>query len=116
MAEDGRSPHPELDSFVGRYLVSFAAWDLLVLLRSQPGLRDSAEGFAYRLGRNPVAIAEALQVMLAGGLVTAQVSGEEELYSLAPGSRPLLDRFAEASANREWRLDLVRSVLARMGK
>lgn len=106
---------PELDAFVERYVVSFAAWDLLVLLHAHPALKETAKGLAYRLGRSEPDVAASLESLRAGGIVGAEGSGDAEVFGLVASAEPLLARFAAASADRDWRFELVRKVLVRIG-
>jgi hypothetical protein len=115
MAGGGLPRDADLDIFVERFLVSFAAWDLLVLLRMQPDLAESTGQLAYRLGRSENEIASALGPMLAGGLVQNEEIGGETAYRLREGAVEELRRFGDATNDREWRLELVRRVLSRMG-
>jgi DNA-binding transcriptional regulator PaaX len=106
----------ELEAFVKRYLVSFAAWDLLVLLNAQPDLRESLARLAYRLGRSERDVREAAVPMVEGGLLEKHADDDSGTYNLTSelGERELLERFVAASEDREWRLDLVRQVLNRL--
>lgn len=116
MTDSGLPPDDEMDAFVSRYLVSFAAWDLLVLLHAQPDLCDSPERLAYRLGRPERELRDAVSPMLDGGLLETRRGADGENYCVAADvrARRLLDRFVELSEQREWRLEMVRRVLNRL--
>lgn len=116
MKESGLPRDDELEGFVRDYLVSFAAWDMLVLLHAQPDLVDSLSGLALRLGRAERDVREASRAMLDGGLLESRPGDGEDRFGVTSDSHTLelLGRFVKASSQREWRLDLVRRVLNRL--
>jgi|SRR5450759_2811310 hypothetical protein len=116
MTESGLPRDDELEGFVRDYLVSFAAWDMLVLLHAQPDLADSLSGLAFRLGRAERDVREASRAMIEGGLLVPMAGEEQDVFGVTsdPHMLELLERFVEASSERDWRLDLVRRVLNRL--
>lgn len=107
----------ELESFVDRFVTSFAAWDLLVLLGAHPDLVDTPEQLAQRLGRNPKDIGAAASGMAEGRVLATGANPEgERTYGLSAEVRAsgLVERFTAATADRDWRLELVRRVLAKL--
>lgn len=105
----------EVDGFIDRNLVSFAAWDLLMLLHSLPDLEESAADLSHRLGRPEPDVAEAVATLVSSGILEERERDGGQVCCLSHDvvQRRVLDRFVVAAGDRDTRLDLVRIVLQR---
>lgn len=102
----------ELASFVDEYVDSFASWDLLLFFHFNSDTSGTAESLAGRLGRPVDEIAAALDRFCRHGWVRLS-GGQVYRLDLNDEVRQDLARFALAQDNRELRLQLIRSILAK---
>lgn len=116
MDDDRGSGDVEVDAFVEVNLVSFAAWDLIVYLHSNPDAESTIVGLCTALARPEIDVAPALERCLATGVAVVHV-GEDGVarYRLTQDRAVLhrVTRFVELASVRHVRLQLVRHVLGR---
>ncbi|RJQ52975.1 MAG: hypothetical protein C4521_08690 [Actinobacteria bacterium] len=108
--------HPRddrLNSFILRYIDSFASWDLTLFLHHNPTTSDTVDGFARRLGRSCDEVESSLERFCDLGSVRKQGMGRDAVFSpcLTPAAKEEFATFAHAQEDRELRLMLIRSIL-----
>lgn len=72
----------EEKELIQKLLSSEVKTGLLVLLHGNPGLMDTAEGMALRLGRKRKAIEPDLQDFLDLGILKKRTIGDRQIYQL----------------------------------
>ena len=104
-----------LRGFVAEYLTSFVVWDLFDLYASDPSAEGRAVDIAYLIGRDPGQVAEGLRELADMGFVKAGGSEDDPHYRYDPPDdlAALVKQFAEATAERDFRLTALVDLLAR---
>lgn len=103
----------ELEEFVEKNITSLLTWGLFILLYHNPGIRDSLEGFARRLGRKASDLDPYIQQLVRKKIIQKITDGQQEYYIYDP---PLeiekeIGRFVQAIENRDTRLHILTKVL-----
>jgi hypothetical protein len=111
------SGDPEVDAFVQVNLVSFPAWDLMVLLNKSPDGDLTLPELCAALARSEKDLEPALERFTATGIAEGRPGPDGRIhYRLASDSdmRELLSRFCELASVRDVRLEFVRHVMSRL--
>jgi len=105
----------ELSGFVETYVDSFASWDLILFMHFNPTAMDTADAFASRLGRPVEEVSASLDRFCKLGCVSMSRRNAARVYSsdLRPDVKASFAKFARAQDDRELRLMLIRSILAK---
>ena len=100
---------PALLDFLRTKVTSFVKWDLVRFFHDNPHTTDTAENIARYAGRDAAQIRTGLAELAASGVLEENRLGDMLVYSLAldPVIRALLDRFAEASDDRQFRIKTI---------
>lgn len=100
---------PELLDFLHTYVDSFVKWDLLHFFHENPHTIDTVENIARYAGRDPEIVERALNDLTQRQLLEETPMGGMVVYSLttAPEKREKLDRFIQASHDRQFRVKAV---------
>ncbi|MCJ7739419.1 MAG: hypothetical protein MUQ10_19250 [Anaerolineae bacterium] len=100
---------PALLDFLRTKVTSFVKWDLARFFHDNPHTTDTAENIARYAGRDAAQIRTGLAELAASGVLEENRLGDMLVYSLAmdPVIRALLDRFAEASDDRQFRIKTI---------
>lgn len=100
---------PALLDFLRAKVTSFVKWDLVRFFHDNPHTTDTAENIARYAGRDAAQIRTGLAELAASGVLEENQLGDMLVYSLAmdPVIRDLLDRFAEASDDRQFRIKAI---------
>ena len=100
---------PALLDFLRTKVTSFVKWDLVRFFHDNPHTTDTAENIARYAGRDAAQIRTGLAELAASGVLEENRLGDMLVYSLAldPVIRALLDRFAEASDDRQFRIKAI---------
>lgn len=102
-----RGVDPELLEFIQKYLTSYTKWEVLKYFAENPGVVETARGFARKLNKDQRQISEALTSLARTGMVSNGKGAEEAGYSLTAdaGQKATLHRIADsARANNRFRL------------
>lgn len=105
----------DLSKFIGEFVDSFASWDLILYLHFNPEASETSDGFASKLGRSVDDVYAALSRFCELGCVSKSGQAANTKYSpsLSPEMKKAFAKFAHAQEDRELRLTLIRSILAR---
>jgi hypothetical protein len=80
---------------LGRLLSSTTKGELLILFHGNPGLIDTVEGVALRLGKKPKMVKEDLADLVEIGALGKKEAGVEEVYFLnREKDKQIMDRVA----------------------
>ncbi|MDP3013833.1 MAG: hypothetical protein Q8M92_06280 [Candidatus Subteraquimicrobiales bacterium] len=106
MAEFGDFLSEDLRKFVDEYLTTFVIWDLLIIFAENPGLVDSAENIAVRLGRKEKDTEAGLKELTKKNLLKETKREDMFIYELTDDlkTRKALENFVLALNSREKRL------------
>ena len=104
---------PELLGFVQVAVDSFIKWDLVRFFDENPHVIDTAENIMRYIGRNSEIVQSALIDMSAQGILVQEHVGRLVIYSLStnPKVRNLIQRFAVASEDRQFRVKVVYHII-----
>lgn len=106
---------PEVDAFVERNMVSFAAWDLVIYLNRNPQMCETASSLSAILARPEHDLGPAIRRLLDAGTLVEDLSADPDsvCYRLTddPEVRDVISRFVQMAGRREHRLEFVRRVL-----
>jgi hypothetical protein len=104
---------PELLEFLRRKVNSFVKWDLVRFFHENPHTTDTAENVARYAGRNLETIRLELAELAEDGVLERNQLGPMVIYSLSSSVevRSLLDRFVEASTDREFRVKAIYHII-----
>ncbi len=107
---------PELLNFLRTQVNSFVKWDLIRFFGENPYTTDTAENIARYAGRNVEATQAELAELAAQGVLVEQRLGEMTVYSLSsnPEVRRLIQRFLEASNDRQFRVKAIYHIIRGM--
>lgn len=107
---------PELLNFLRTRVNSFVKWDLIRFFGENPYTTDTAENIARYAGRNMETTRAALAELAAQGVLVEQRLGEMTVYSLSnnPEVRRLIQRFLEASNDRQFRVKAIYHIIRGM--
>lgn len=110
------SADPEVDDFVERNIVSFAAWDLVLFLSHDPDPPVPLAEIADLLGRHEGETDTAMTRLVDSGVARRSERDGVVAYGLAddPRLRGTIGRFIALVARQDYRLECVRRVLARI--
>jgi hypothetical protein len=110
----GSAGERDVETFVDATIGSFAAWDLVIYLNRNPGVRESLRGLCSVLARSEADLAPAVRRLCDDGVLVEHVGPGAETYALTddPDVRQLVGRFVTMVSHREHRLEFVRRVLA----
>ncbi|MEJ5310299.1 MAG: hypothetical protein WHX52_11035 [Anaerolineae bacterium] len=104
-----RDMDPELFDFVTTYVDSFIKWDLLRFFYENPHTMDTGENIARYAGRTAEDVQAELQDLTRRGLLIEMPVENMRVYMLKadPEIRARLQRFAEATQDREFRRKVI---------
>ncbi|MGB9775534.1 MAG: hypothetical protein ACPL7C_03150 [Anaerolineae bacterium] len=107
---------PELLNFLRTRVNSFVKWDLIRFFGENPYTTDTAENIARYAGRNVETTRAELAELAAQGVLVEHRLGEMTVYSLSsnPEVRGLIQRFLEASNNRQFRVKAIYHIIRGM--
>jgi len=107
---------PELLTFLRTRVNSFVKWDLIRFFGENPYTTDTAENIARYAGRNVETTRAELAELAAQGVLVEQRLGEMTVYSLSsnPEVRRLVQRFLEASNERQFRVKAIYHIIRGM--
>jgi len=107
---------PELLNFLRTRVNSFVKWDLIRFFGENPYTTDTAENIARYAGRNVETTWAELAELAAQGVLVEQRLGEMTVYSLSsnPEVRRLIQRFLEASNDRQFRVKAIYHIIRGM--
>jgi len=107
---------PELLNFLRTRVNSFVKWDLIRFFGENPYTTDTAENIARYAGRNVETTRAELAELAAQGVLVEQRLGEMTVYSLSsnPEVRRLVQRFLEASNDRQFRVKAIYHIIRGM--
>lgn len=107
---------PELLHFLRTRVNSFVKWDLIRFFGENPYTTDTAENIARYAGRNVETTHAELAELAAQGVLVEQRLGEMTVYSLSsnPEVRQLIQRFLEASNDRQFRVKAIYHIIRGM--
>jgi len=107
---------PELLTFLRTRVNSFVKWDLIRFFGENPYTTDTAENIARYAGRNVETTRAELAELAAQGVLVEQRLGEMTVYSLSsnPEVRRLIQRFLEASNDRQFRVKAIYHIIRGM--
>lgn len=107
---------PELLYFLRTRVNSFVKWDLIRFFGENPYTTDTAENIARYAGRNVETTRAELAELAAQGVLVEQRLGEMTVYSLSsnPEVRRLIQRFLEASNDRQFRVKAIYHIIRGM--
>jgi hypothetical protein len=107
---------PELLTFLRTRVNSFVKWDLIRFFGENPYTTDTAENIARYAGRNVETTRAELAELAAQGVLVEQRLGEMTVYSLSsnPEVRRLVQRFLEASNDRQFRVKAIYHIIRGM--
>lgn len=107
---------PELLNFLRTRVNSFVKWDLIRFFGENPYTTDTAENIARYAGRNVETTRAELAELAAQGVLMEQRLGEMTVYSLSsnPEVRRLIQRFLEASNDRQFRVKAIYHIIRGM--
>ncbi len=107
---------PELLTFLRTRVNSFVKWDLIRFFGENPYTTDTAENIARYAGRNVETTRAELAELAAQGVLVEHRLGEMTVYSLSsdPEIRRLIQRFLEASNDRQFRVKSIYHIIRGM--
>ncbi|HEC33231.1 MAG TPA: hypothetical protein ENI37_00760 [Chloroflexi bacterium] len=107
---------PALLTFLTTKVNSFVKWDLILFFHENPHTTDTAENIARYLGRNVEATQAELAELAAERVLTENRLGTMTVYSLTsdPEIRELIQRFGEASDDRQFRVKAIYHIIRSM--
>ncbi len=107
---------PELLTFLRTRVNSFVKWDLIRFFGENPYTTDTAENIARYAGRNVETTRAELAELAAQGVLVEHRLGEMTVYSLSsnPEVRRLVQRFLEASNDRQFRVKAIYHIIRGM--
>ena len=100
---------PALLDFLQTKVTSFVKWDLVRFFHDNPHTTDTAENIARYAGREVEQIRTELAELAVSGILEESRLGDMVVYSLVldPEIRTLLDLFAQASDDRQFRIKAI---------
>jgi hypothetical protein len=107
---------PDLLAFLTTKVNSFVKWDLIRFFHENPHTTDTAENIARYAGRNVETTRAELAELAAQGVLTESRLGQMTVYSLTndPEVRGLIQRFVEASDDRQFRVKAIYHIIRSM--
>jgi hypothetical protein len=111
---------PEVDRFVDDSMVSFAAWDVVILLNRNPQMCETLSSLSGILARPEHDLLPALKRLVETGTLVEDFDADPGLVCFrlddAPEVRQVIARFVEMAGKREHRLEFVRRVLSHIAQ
>jgi hypothetical protein len=106
----------ELLEFLRTNVNSFVKWDLIRFFHENPHTADTAENIAWHARRDAGAIRGELSELAAQGILVQDQRDGVTVYSLSQNRRvrDTIDRFIEASDDRQFRVKAIYHVLRSM--
>ena len=104
---------PRLLEFLKTKVDSFVKWDLIRFFHENPYTTDTATNIARYAGRSPEKIRDDLSDLAESGVLEKSQLRDMTVYSLTadPEIRQLLERFVEASADRQFRVKAIYHII-----
>jgi hypothetical protein len=104
---------PRLLKFLQTKIDSFVKWDLIRFFHDNPYTTDTAENIARYAGRSVDTIRQDLAELAQSGVLEETRLSEMTVYSLSrdPEIRELLEKFVEASADRQFRVKAIYHII-----
>jgi hypothetical protein len=104
---------PMLLEFLRAKIDSFVKWDLIRFFHDNPYTTDTAENIARYAGRSVEAIRSDLADLAESGVLDENRLGDLTVYSLNrdPAIREMMDKFVEASADRQFRVKAIYHII-----
>jgi hypothetical protein len=106
----------ELLEFLRTSVNSFVKWDLIRFFHENPHTSDTAENIAWHARRSAETIQAELSELAAQGVLVQDQRDGVTVYSLSQNRRvrDTIDRFIEASDDRQFRVKAIYHVLRSM--
>jgi hypothetical protein len=106
----------ELLEFLRANANSFVKWDLIRFFHEQPHTTDTAENIAWHARRSVDTMQAELSELAAQGILVQDQRDGLTIYSLSQNRRvrDTIDRFIEASDDRQFRVKAIYHVLRSM--
>ncbi len=104
---------PRLLEFLKTKVDSFVKWDLIRFFHDNPYTTDTATNIARYAGRSPDKIRDDLADLAASGVLEESQLRDMTVYSLTadPEIRKLLEKFVDASADRQFRVKAIYHII-----
>ena len=104
---------PRLLEFLQAKIDSFVKWDLIRFFHDNPYTTDTADNIARYAGRSTETIRNELAELASSGVLKRSKLGDLTVYSLSrdPEIRELMDKFVEASADRQFRVKAIYHII-----
>jgi DNA-binding transcriptional ArsR family regulator len=104
---------PRLLEFLRAKIDSFVKWDLIRFFHDNPYTTDTADNIARYAGRSADTIRHELAELASSGVLEESRLGDLTVYSLSrdPEIRELMDKFVEASADRQFRVKAIYHII-----
>jgi hypothetical protein len=104
---------PLLLEFLRAKVDSFVKWDLIRFFHDNPYTTDTAENIARYAGRSVETIRKDLAELAESGVLDKSVLGDLTVYSLNrdPEIRETMEKFVEASADRQFRVKAIYHII-----
>jgi DNA-binding transcriptional ArsR family regulator len=104
---------PRLLEFLQTKIDSFVKWDLIRFFHDNPYTTDTAENIARYAGRSVDTISQDLAELAETGVLEETKLSDMTVYSLSrdPEVRELLQKFVEASADRQFRVKAIYHII-----
>lgn len=104
---------PRLLEFLRAKIDSFVKWDLIRFFHDNPYTTDTARNIARYAGRSVETIRKDLADLARSGVLEKTQLGDMTVYSLSrdPEIRELMEKFVEASADRQFRVKAIYHII-----
>ncbi len=96
----------ELDKFIATNVDSLVMWELLVFLWNNPGITDTTEGIASRLGRRTNDLKEPLSLLKERRFLRQWGEADDPIYAYHPTAQQAKDveKFMDFNNNKQGKL------------
>ncbi len=104
---------PRLLQFLQAKIDSFVKWDLIRFFHDNPYTTDTAENIARYAGRSVETIRNDLAELAESSVLEENELGDLIVYSLSrdPEIRDLMEKFVEASSDRQFRVKAIYHII-----
>lgn len=109
-------PDKELEAFIAENIQSLVMWELLVFLCNNPGITDTADGIASRLGRRRVDLLDPLKVLAQQKILEKYGETGDPIFLFRPSPKlsHALDKFMQYHNSKQGKI-LIWSQLLKQG-
>lgn len=108
----------KMNELLTKYVVSFVSWDIVTFFAHNPGVIDTSEGIARRLGRKTEEVQKELKYLSKVSFLGTKETKEGEVYYLmsTPENQKFLNDFLAKMGDRVFRLNLLSRLLKKRTK